>query len=331
MSDKPIESTEPLFKGFEPISANFTMTPNQAYALMPDLSGAEFKLLFYIVRHTFGFHEPSKRITLDEFEYGRKRADGSRIDEGTGITRKTIIAGLQALTDAGYLIREVDDNDKARVKHVYALRMRGDDAGKTTPQGWKNSTSEVEKSHPRGGKTTPRSEKETIERNPRKNLVGADAPTDGDTSKKKTKKTSPPRSEVDPEPIYEAVELHVFGIASDPATPYAWQTPTGLIAQWLLGRISKLRNVEFGTFKGQVEPRHIEAFAKWYRKKHADASLPRDVVKFVGHWREFVSVQKAAQQQLPPPIPFPQPPSMTDAERAETKRILQEARDNRGG
>lgn len=168
-------SDEQKFEGFEPISGNFTMTPNQAYALMPQLSGAEFKVLFYIVRHTFGFQDKSKRITLDEFINGRKRADGTRIDDGTGIARSTVIPALQALVAGGYINREVDDTDKAREKHIYSLRMRDITSPKIGQVGSENQTPEVQKSDPRGPKTAPRSEKETKERKPKKEKEIADA------------------------------------------------------------------------------------------------------------------------------------------------------------
>lgn len=168
-------SDEQKFEGFEPITGNFTMTPNQAYALMPDLSGAEFKVLFYIVRHTFGFQDKSKRITLDEFVNGRKRTDGTRIDNGTGIARSTVVPTLQSLVAGGYINRETDDADKARVKHVYSLRMRDDTSLKIGQVGSENQTPEVRKSDPGGPKTVPRSEKETKERNYKKEKKIADA------------------------------------------------------------------------------------------------------------------------------------------------------------
>jgi len=34
--------------------------------------------VLYILRHTWGFQDTSKRITSDEFEHGRKRIDGTR-------------------------------------------------------------------------------------------------------------------------------------------------------------------------------------------------------------------------------------------------------------
>src|ERR1051326_4825903 len=50
------------------------------------MSGNAWKLVCYVLRHTIGYQQEyaPKRITLDEFEHGRKRRDGSRIDHGTG-------------------------------------------------------------------------------------------------------------------------------------------------------------------------------------------------------------------------------------------------------
>ena len=55
-------------------------------------SWAEQKVVEYVLRHTWGYHEYGglKRITLDEFEHGRKRTDGTRMDSGIGMRRQAI-------------------------------------------------------------------------------------------------------------------------------------------------------------------------------------------------------------------------------------------------
>ena len=89
------------FAGFVEPTGNFTIVPNDALYFMAALSGAAFKCLMYIVRHTFGFHDKAKAITLDEFANGRKRNDESRIDFGTGLSRSTVIDELPALSEQG--------------------------------------------------------------------------------------------------------------------------------------------------------------------------------------------------------------------------------------
>lgn len=137
------------FGGFEEPQANFTRIPNaflEAMSIIDTLG--EMKVVYYILRHTWGFQDEVKRITLDEFQYGRKRKDGTRLDSGTGLSKPTIIDGLSRAEQHGFIEVEVDDRDAARVKKFYSLRMAG-----------------VKELYPRSKETLPRTEKETTERN----------------------------------------------------------------------------------------------------------------------------------------------------------------------
>ena len=80
----------------------------------------EAKVIWYIVRHTIGFHDKRKRITLDEFQYGRKRKDGTRMDRGTGLSKPTLIDGIMRAVEHEFLQVETT-GDKARRKNVYSL------------------------------------------------------------------------------------------------------------------------------------------------------------------------------------------------------------------
>ena len=88
-------------------------------------SWAEHKVVEYVLRHTWGFREYAglKRISLDEFENGRRRSDGSRIDHGIGMRRQAIISGIRQAVKDGYLIEEVDASDRRRTKKYYGLHM----------------------------------------------------------------------------------------------------------------------------------------------------------------------------------------------------------------
>jgi DNA-binding PadR family transcriptional regulator len=142
------------FEGFPDVTGNFTQVPNIAFQIMHELSGAEYKCLMYIIRHTYGFDEPIKAITLDEFQNGRKRRDGTRMDKGTGLSKQTIISALKSLLEAGYLIVEKNDSDKARKERVYGVNRMS-----------KNLTSDVKKLDIDGQEIRHRTEKYTIDKN----------------------------------------------------------------------------------------------------------------------------------------------------------------------
>ena len=124
----PDDSGEPVpFEGFDPPESNFWRLPNNWFDLVAGFtSWAEHKVVEYILRHTWGYHEygVSKLITMDEFMHGRKRRDGSRMDAGCGMAENSIKKGIADAVAHGFLIVEVDDRDRGRIRKFYAPRMR---------------------------------------------------------------------------------------------------------------------------------------------------------------------------------------------------------------
>lgn len=155
------------FIGFDEPRENWSRLPHTlvgAFSMIKTV--AELKVILYILRHTWGYGDEQKRITIDEFVHGRKRRDGSRIDNGIGMSKNAVKDGIKSAVKDGFVCVEVDDSDRGRTKQYYSLRLRG---SKTDPQGVKDCPSEGQKLTPRGSKTDPRSEKETIERNLERN------------------------------------------------------------------------------------------------------------------------------------------------------------------
>src|SRR6266700_3908733 len=117
----------PMFPGFSKPEANFFRLPNEWTDITASITSlAEMKLVEYVLKHTWGYSEFDvvKKITTDEFMYGRKKKDGTRIDIGTGLSKPSVIAGLKSAVAHGLLMEETDDSDKARIKKYYKLKMR---------------------------------------------------------------------------------------------------------------------------------------------------------------------------------------------------------------
>jgi hypothetical protein len=117
------------FAGFPLPTKNWFSVPNAITEIIAEITNlAELKVLLYVIRHTWGFHEygKPKAISIDEFMHGRKCADGHRMDSGTGLSHHSVIDGLKRAVEHGYLLCEVNDSDLARVKKSYALKMAGD-------------------------------------------------------------------------------------------------------------------------------------------------------------------------------------------------------------
>ena len=115
------------FEGFTPPVSNYFRMPNEWIDICADIKSlAELKIIQYVLRHTWGWHEydgKPKKITLDEFMHGRKRDDGTRMDKGTGLSDRGVKDGVALAIEDGYLVCEVDDSDKARIKKSYSLRL----------------------------------------------------------------------------------------------------------------------------------------------------------------------------------------------------------------
>ena len=114
------------FSGFSPPVENWSKLPHEFIDLLPVISSlGEIKVILYILRHTWGFQDDSKKITLDEFQNGRKRKDGTRLDNGVGLSKPAIREGIKRAVYDGFLEIEEDASDKARIKRWYSLKIRG--------------------------------------------------------------------------------------------------------------------------------------------------------------------------------------------------------------
>ncbi len=123
------------FEGVD--SPNGTIFPDVLLdRVMAHLTGAEFKVLAYIVRRTFGFKKDSDAISLDQICRGIRRRDGSVLDEGTGLARKTAVAAIHGLESKGIIIcRRRSSPEKGNLPTSFALRFRGQAPTAPTPLG----------------------------------------------------------------------------------------------------------------------------------------------------------------------------------------------------
>jgi phage replication O-like protein O len=93
------------FLGFT--SPNYTQVPDELFdTLMVELSGAELKVLLYIIRRTFGFKRDSDTISLSQMLGGLRASDGRQLDQGAGLTKKPLPAALRSLAERGVILIE---------------------------------------------------------------------------------------------------------------------------------------------------------------------------------------------------------------------------------
>lgn len=123
----PASTSQPQFLGFDRPRQNWFRLPYQWTDITAKITSlAELKVVEYVLKHTWGYQEYDlkKRISLDEFRHGRKRKDGTTIDQGTGLSKQSVIDGLKNAVKHGFLEVEKDDSDQARKKRYYSLRMQ---------------------------------------------------------------------------------------------------------------------------------------------------------------------------------------------------------------
>lgn len=191
------------FAGFDQPQANYSKLP---HALIDELSNitseSELKVILYILRHTWGYHDTEKKITIDEFCNGRKRSDGSRIDGGCGITTNAVKSGIARAIEHGYILVEEDARDLARIKRYYSINSEG----QKLTAGGQSLTPGVSQSD-------PRTEKDTLERNLKDTSFSDEKDTPPPSEKPKTpRKPKTPKAEKTEPPIKEPTEhQEMFG------------------------------------------------------------------------------------------------------------------------
>jgi hypothetical protein len=91
------------FHGF--ISPNTTQVPDALFdELLNQLSGAELKVVLYIIRRTFGFKKEADNISLNQICKGIATKDGRVLDHGTGLSQSTVLTAVKGLLEKGVIV-----------------------------------------------------------------------------------------------------------------------------------------------------------------------------------------------------------------------------------
>jgi hypothetical protein len=111
------------FKGF--ISPRYTQVPDELFdKLMAYLSGAELKVLLYIIRRTFGFKKEADHISLKQICHGIKTREGEILDKGTGLSLSTVQIALKGLLEKNCVVTERNRSKKnGDEPTTYSLQM----------------------------------------------------------------------------------------------------------------------------------------------------------------------------------------------------------------
>lgn len=122
------------FPGFS--SPNYTQVPDELFdQLLPRLSGAELKVLLYVIRRTFGFKRESDNISLSQMLHGLRSRDGRVLDHGVGLSKKTLLQAIKSLEEQNVIQTERRRSlEKGDEPTTYRLNVLGSrTARETTP------------------------------------------------------------------------------------------------------------------------------------------------------------------------------------------------------
>jgi DNA-binding XRE family transcriptional regulator len=112
------------FEGFD--LPHYTPVPDVVFDyFLPRLGGAELKVLLYIIRRTLGFKKNTDDISLKQLVSGITTRDGRVLDEGTGLSKPTVVKAAQSLADKGIIIaRRNQSEEKGDEATTYILNFR---------------------------------------------------------------------------------------------------------------------------------------------------------------------------------------------------------------
>src|SRR5262249_22457059 len=132
--DPPPEVPGPAFRGFR--SPSYTMVPDEVFdELLVELSGAELKVLLYIIRRTFGFQRESDTISLSQMLHGIATRDGRVLARGVGLSKKPLLDALRRLTNRRIVLSQRRHSAaKGNEPTAYRLNVLQADALQPNPQ-----------------------------------------------------------------------------------------------------------------------------------------------------------------------------------------------------
>ncbi|MBK8188891.1 MAG: hypothetical protein IPK79_00390 [Vampirovibrionales bacterium] len=110
------------FGGFDDPEENWVKLPKAIYENLARFSSeAELKVVLYVLRHTWGYGDDYKAMSVDEICAGRKRKDGTRIDSGTGLQPQAARDGIKRAIEHGFVRVWLDASDPGRQVKYYML------------------------------------------------------------------------------------------------------------------------------------------------------------------------------------------------------------------
>ena len=121
----------------------YVMVPwNLLAMIMQELQGCELKVVLYIILHTVGYRDNTTggrkladAISRSQFLEGIRRADGTIVDRGAGVSERSLNRALTSLESKGYITREHRTSANGRPATTIYRLVNSDQELEITDQG----------------------------------------------------------------------------------------------------------------------------------------------------------------------------------------------------
>lgn len=126
----------------------YTQVPDAVFdELLSILSGAELKVLLYVIRRTFGFKKAADDISINQIMHGITTREGEVLDRGTGLSKDAVTRATKSLAMMGVLIARRNRSEaRGNEPTTYALHIRDPLSEDRTPPSQKIGQGLVRKS-----------------------------------------------------------------------------------------------------------------------------------------------------------------------------------------
>ena len=123
MSTAPPAPSISTFRGFR--CPTYTIVPDELFdELLVELSGAELKVLLFIIRRTFGFKRDRDPISLSQMLHGITTGDGRTLHRGVGLSKPTLLQALRSLQEQQVIVAERRcSQHRGHEPTIYALKF----------------------------------------------------------------------------------------------------------------------------------------------------------------------------------------------------------------
>ena len=93
---------------------------------MQHLSGSAVKVMLYVFRRTYGWKKDEDAISYQQFLKGIWNRDGEQVDEGAGVSERSLSSALEELEQQGLIFRHrLFGADGSKLTTVYELNIDG--------------------------------------------------------------------------------------------------------------------------------------------------------------------------------------------------------------